>query len=127
TLVRVGFGVGLTVEEWAAASWYGPLEEWLKAGSTISDILINGPGRDIVIVDAGQRLASGVTLHPEWLAWVQRQLLLRSQLVRPEQVADLYAMEWPAHALIGTADARLRFALTRPPASPSGPTLSLRI
>src|SRR5207253_3947894 len=90
TLARAGFGAGLTVEAWAETPWYGPLEEWLKAGSTVSDILVNRPGRDIGIVEAGQRLASGVTLHPEWLAWVQRQLLLRSQLVRPEQVADLH-------------------------------------
>ena len=36
-------------------------------------------------------------------------------------------MAWPAHALIGTADQRLRFAITRPPASPGGPTVSLRV
>jgi pilus assembly protein CpaF len=36
-------------------------------------------------------------------------------------------MTWPAHALIGTADQRLRFAITRPPASPAGPTLALRV
>lgn len=127
TLVRAGFGVGPTIEEWADIPWYGPLEVWLQAGSTISDILVNGPGRDVVVVDAGHRMVSGVTLHPEWVAWVQRQLLLRSNLVRPGQVADLNAMEWPAHALIGTADARLRFAITRPPATPGGPTLALRV
>jgi pilus assembly protein CpaF len=127
TLVRAGLGGGLTVEEWATTPWYGPIEPWLEAGSVVSDILINGPGRDITIVDAGQRMASGITLHPEWVAFVQRQLLLRSGLVSVEQVADLHAMTWPAHALIGTADGRLRFAITRPPASPSGPTLALRV
>jgi Flp pilus assembly CpaF family ATPase len=127
TLARAGLGGGLTCEEWAETPWYGPLEAWLKDGSTVSDVLINGPGRDITIVDAGQRMASGVTLHPEWVTFVQRQLLLRSGLVTAEQVADLQAMQWPSHALIGTAEGRLRFAVTRPPASPAGPTLSLRI
>jgi len=93
----------------------------------VSDILINGPGRDITLIEQGQRMGSGVTLHLEWVSFVQRQLMLRSALVAPEQVADLSAMTWPSHALIGTADGRLRFAITRPPASPAGPTLALRV
>ncbi len=128
TLVRAGLGGSLpTVDEWAATPWYGPLEAWLGEGSTVSDILINGPGRDITLVDQGQRMASGVTLHIEWISFVQRQLLLRGGLITPSQGADLHAMDWPAHAQIGTADRRLRFAVTRPPASPGGPTVALRV
>jgi pilus assembly protein CpaF len=127
TLTRAGVAGGFTATEWADTPWYGPLEAWLSDGSTISDVLINGPHRDVTIVDAGQRMASGVTLHPEWVGFVQRQLLLRSGLVAPEHVTDLQAMQWPAHALIGTAEGRLRFAVTRPPASPAGPTLALRV
>jgi pilus assembly protein CpaF len=127
TLTRAGMGSGLTVEEWAATPWYGPLEPWLANGSAVSDILINGAGRDVTIVEQGQRMASGITLHVEWVAFVQRQLLLRSGLVQPADMHDLHAMTWPAHALIGTADQRLRYAITRPPASPSGPTIALRV
>lgn len=127
TLARAGFNGGLTAQEWAETPWYGPLEAWLKDGSMVSDILINGPGRNITLIEQGQRMGSGVTLHPEWVSFVQRQLMLRSGLVAPEQVADLRAMIWPSHALIGTADGRLRFAITRPPASPAGPTLALRV
>lgn len=58
TLARAGIGGGLTVDEWAATPWYGPLEAWLRDGSVVSDILINGPGRDITIVEQGQRMAS---------------------------------------------------------------------
>src|SRR5260221_11318083 len=66
TLVRAGLGGNLpSVEAWAATPWYGPLEAWLGEGSTVSDILINGPGRDITLVDQGERMASGVTLHTE--------------------------------------------------------------
>ena len=127
TLARAGFDSGLTADEWAETPWYGPLDAWLKDGSMVSDILINGPGRDITLIEQGQRMGSGVMLHAEWVSFVQRQLMLRSGLVAPEQVADLSAMTWPSHALIGTADGRLRFAITRPPASPAGPTLSLRV
>jgi Flp pilus assembly CpaF family ATPase len=127
TLARAGMGSGLTAAEWADTPWYGPLEQWIADGSTVTDVLINGPERDITIVDAGQRMASGVTLHAEWVSFVQRQLLLRSGLVAPEAVADLRTMHWPSHALIGTAEGRLRFAVTHPPASPAGPTLALRI
>lgn len=122
TLARAGLGGGLTIDEWAETPWYGPLEPWLVEGSAVSDILINGPGRDIAIIEAGQRLATGVVLHEEWVRFVQRQLLLRSKLVTPEAPEA-----WPGHALIGTADGRLRFAITRPPASPGGPTLALRV
>src|SRR5262245_52759596 len=62
TLARAGLGGGLTVAEWAETPWYGPLEAWIKDGSTVTDVLINGPGRDITLVDAGQRMASGI--HP---------------------------------------------------------------
>jgi Flp pilus assembly CpaF family ATPase len=127
TLSRAGMGGGLTVAEWAETPWYGPLEAWITEGSTVTDVLINGPNRDITIVDVGQRMASGVSLHAEWVSFVQRQLLLRSGLVAPEAVADLQAMHWPGHAVIGTAEGRLRFAVTRPPASPAGPTLALRV
>ena len=30
TLARAGLGGGLTVDEWAATPWYGPLEAWLR-------------------------------------------------------------------------------------------------
>ena len=127
TLMRAGMASGMTIAEWAVTPWYGPLEPWLASGSAVSDVLINGPGRDVTIVEHGQRMASGVTLHAEWVAFVQRQLLLRSGLVQLADVSDLRAMAWPAHALIGTADQRLRFAITRPPASPGGSTVALRV
>lgn len=40
TLVRAGLDGGYTTAEWAAIPWYGPLESWLVADTTISDILI---------------------------------------------------------------------------------------
>ena len=47
-----------TVVTICALDW-SPLEAWLRDGSAVSDILINGPGRDITLVEQGQRMASG--------------------------------------------------------------------
>jgi pilus assembly protein CpaF len=128
TLARAGLGAGYTLAEWAETPWYGPLEAWLTPGTSISDILINGPERDIVIVDQGSRMASGVTLHPEWITFVQRQLTVRAGFTTPAAPDDWRTPHGQvAHALVGSADRKLRFALTRPPATPDGPTVAIRI
>src|SRR5262249_13064262 len=61
-LQRAGLPGGLPAEEWARLAWYGPLETWLRAdiNAQISDILINGPGRDVMVIDAGQRMPTGL-------------------------------------------------------------------
>jgi Flp pilus assembly CpaF family ATPase len=59
---------------------------------------------------------------------MQRQLLLRAGLVMPEAPDDWRTSDGScAHALIGSADRRLRFAVTRPPATPDGPTIAVRV
>ena len=128
TLQRAGLGEGYTLAEWAETPWYGPLEAWLTPASGISDILINGPNRDIVIVDRGNRMASGVTLHAEWITFVQRQLVMRAGFTTPDAPDDWRTPDGQiAHALIGSTDRRLRFAVTRPPATPDGPTVAVRM
>jgi Flp pilus assembly CpaF family ATPase len=123
-LQRAGLPGGLPAEEWARLAWYGPLETWLRAdvNAQISDILINGPGRDVMVIDAGQRMPTGVRLHQQWIEFAQRQLLLRAGLISL-QSPNL----WQRHAMLGTADRRMRFAVTRPPASPDGPTIAIRL
>jgi pilus assembly protein CpaF len=123
-LVRAGLPGGLPADEWARLAWYGPLETWLQSdvNAQISDILINGPGRDVMVIDEGQRMPTGVRIHQQWIEFVQRQLLLRAGLISLQN-----PNVWPKHAMLGTADRRLRFAVTRPPASPDGPTISIRI
>jgi Flp pilus assembly CpaF family ATPase len=102
------------------APWYGPLELWLH-DTAVTDVLINGPRRPVVTIERGCRLPSDTRLHTDWIVFAQRQLLLRGSVV------DEYGYGWPDHALIGTADRRLRFAVTRPPATPAGPTIALRV
>ncbi|MDQ2998505.1 MAG: CpaF family protein, partial [Chloroflexota bacterium] len=123
-LTRAGLAGGLPAEEWARLAWYGPLETWLQSdvNAQISDILINGPGREVMVIDQGQRMPTGVRLHQHWIEFVQRQLLLRAGLISIQT-----PNAWQKHAMLGTADRRLRFAVTRAPASPDGPTVSIRI
>lgn len=120
-LVRAGGAADLSVIEWAALPWYGVLEVWLHDRS-ISDVLINGPERDIVIVQHGVRLPTGLSVHSTWIEFAQRQLVLRSGAVSLDQPE-----QWPRPLLTGTADRRIRFAVTRPPASPDGPSLAVRL
>jgi pilus assembly protein CpaF len=128
TLQRAGLGEGFTDAEWAETPWYGPLEQWLAPDSRVSDILINGPGRDIIIVEGGQRMNTSVILHEEWVRWTQHQLLLRGGFVTHQAPDDWRTCEGgTTHALIGSADRRLRFAVTRPPATPDGPTIAVRL
>lgn len=120
-LARAGGPSGLAVTEWAEIPWYGVLDLWLH-DPTISDVLVNGPDRDITIVRNGQRLATGVQVHGSWIEFAQRQFLLRGHILAAEQ-ADV----WPKPLMLGTTDRRVRFAATRPPASPDGPTLAIRL
>lgn len=102
------------------AAWYGPLEPWLDEPA-VTDIFINGPLRPVVTVERGTRLPTGVQVHEGWISFAQRQLLVRGGAIDEEYGG------WPGHAVLGTADRRLRFAVTRPPASPDGRTIALRI
>lgn len=101
--------------------WYGPLEPWLGSGG-ISDILINGPGRPVALAERGVRRLTDVRIHRGWISFAQRQLLLRSAAA-----AELDFDGWPGNSAIGTADRRLRYAITRAPATPDGPTIALRL
>lgn len=121
-LERAGLEYGLPAARWARWNWYGPVEQVLAdEGRGVSDILVNAPGRALTLVVDGLRRPSDIRLHPEWVMFVQRQLLLRGRVVAPESLDA-----WPAHQVVGAVD-RLRFAVTRPPLSPFGPTVALRI
>lgn len=101
--------------------WYGPLEAWIHS-DTITDVLVNGPERPVVVSERGVRRLTDVRLHAGWISFVQRQLLARSGMASECEWGN-----WPGNTAIGTADRRLRYALTRSPASPDGPTIALRL
>lgn len=117
----------LPAHEWMEIPWFGVLEQW-RHDPDVSDILVNGPDREIFIVQRGMRVPTGVRPHHSWIAFAQRQLLLRSHAVLPDQPdAWLSFSGETVHVQEGTADRRLRFALTRPPASPDGRTIAIRL
>lgn len=128
TMRRAGLGEGYTVSEWADIAWYGPLDSWLRPGSRVSDIFIDGPNRTVVVVEAGNRSDTGIRVCDEWLRWTQRQLLLRAGFVTAAHPDDWRSDDGQiVHALHGTADRRLRFAITRPPYTPDGATVAVRV
>lgn len=125
-LTRAGVGVTLTPGGWAALPWYGPLELW-RNDATVSDILVNGPEREIFIVQRGKRVPTGVQVHAQWITFAQRQLGLRAGILPTDAPDSWQVFGAPAHVLEGTADRRLRFACTRSPATPDGPSLAVRL
>lgn len=117
---HLGVGIGLSAEDWAQISWFGPLEIWRGPEHEVSDILYNGPPDEpFFVVQRGATVCSGVTAHPGWITWTQRQLLLRGHKLSPCEAT------WPAMAQ-GVAD-RLRFAITGPPVGRDGPSLAVRL
>ena len=80
----IGVGVGLDAGAWAAVDWYGPLEIWRGPEHEVSDILYNGRRDEpFFVVQRGGMVCTGVTAHPGWITWAQRQLLLRSGKLGP--------------------------------------------
>lgn len=117
---RLGVGAGLYADEWAEISWFGPLEIWRGPEHEVSDILYNGPADEpFYVVQRGAMVCTGVTAHPAWIRWTQRQLLLRSHK------QESYDLDWPP-MVQGVAD-RLRFALTSPPVGREGRSLAVRL
>lgn len=118
-LSQAGFQDRWPSAEWAGIAWYGPLSLY-GHDPEVSDLLLNGPGRALVIVQRGTRLDTGIAPHRSWIEFAQRQLLARAGLVAP-------GAPWPRPGLIGTADRRWRFAVTQPPLTPDGPSVAVRL
>jgi pilus assembly protein CpaF len=119
-MAELGHGEGALIDL-EGAGWYGPLEIWL-AQENIGDILVNGPGRPVVVSEQGERRLTEVCIHAGWIGFAQRQLLLHSAMASECEWGN-----WSGATAIGTADRRLRYALTRSPASPDGPTIAVRL
>jgi Flp pilus assembly CpaF family ATPase len=116
----------LTAAGWAALPWYGVLELW-RHDPAVSDILVNGPEREIYLVQQGRRIPTRVRAHAQWITFAQRQLGLRAGQLDAAAPEQWQVWGQAAHVLEGTADRRLRFACTRPPATPDGPTIAVRL
>lgn len=121
-LARLGLAPDYSPATWAAVDWYGPLEQWRLPEREVSDILYNGPAADgFVVVERGARTSTGVRAHPSWVAWAQRQLLLRAGKLDPAGDGV-----WQQRRAQGVADG-MRFLITAPPYSRGGGTLAIRL
>lgn len=119
----LGVSANLTAHDWARLDWYGPLEIWRGPEHEVSDILYNGRQDEaFYVLQRGAMINTGVTAHQGWIAWVQRQLMLRSGKFDDP---DHFDRPFPTMAQ-GVSD-RLRFAITAPPVSRDGPSLAVRL
>lgn len=116
------FGIPvLPFEIWQEIDWYGPLETWRAPEAEVSDILYNGSVNDpIFVIQRGAMLDTNVKLHPSWVQFIQRQLLLRSRKLDPANADHL-----PSR-MYGVAD-QLRYAVTAHPFSRYGPSFAVRL
>ncbi len=112
----------LPLDVWAHIDWYGPIEEWRRPEQEVSDILFNGPTTDpFFIVQRGAMANTGCAVHPSWIWFVQRQLLLRSRKL--DAAGD---GAWSGPYAQGVAD-RMRYAITAQPFSRDGGSLAIRL
>ncbi|MGC8800706.1 MAG: ATPase, T2SS/T4P/T4SS family [Chloroflexus sp.] len=113
---RLGFDDSVP---WRDVAWYGPIEIWRDPEHAVSDILFNGPSDSpFFVVQRGMMVNTGVIVHPAWIDWTQRQLVLRNHGV----IGDT-----PLSAFVQGVVDRLRYAITNRSASPSGPSLAIRL
>lgn len=108
----------------AAYPTFGPLDAWLD-DPHVTDVQLNGPGRELVTRRSGDSLDRGTRerWHPAWLHWLCAQLQARGSGCAT------------ATALRGTADATrpgrrtclLRYEVALPPLCPHGPAITIRV
>ncbi len=121
--MRMGLGCDFTLQDWAALDWYGPIERWRDPLEEVSDIFHNGPpDTPFFIIQRGAMMNTQMQVHPQWLTWTQRQLLLRSNKIAGDEQGR--AM-WPRPAIQGVADG-LRYAVTTQPVT-MHPSLAIRL
>jgi pilus assembly protein CpaF len=103
---------------------FGPLDAWLD-DPTITDVHLNGPGRELITRRSGDGLELGMreTWYPEWYLWLVQQLRARGR----GKATDVQ--------LHGTADATrpgrrpcvVRYEVALPPLCQHGPVLTIRV
>lgn len=126
--------LGIAMPSWAAwqtVQWFGPIDPWLRPAATATDILVDPMGM-VTVIDRGMRTIQPWRVHPQWVMWAQAMLVLRSGLAFDDDPFQWRTTTGRAsHVLEGScmlsAHRRIRFSLTRPPYSPAGPTISLRV
>lgn len=114
---------------WRQSAWYGPIDPWMRPPSQISDLCID-PHGDVRIRELSGRIftETGMRISRAWVDWVQAVIAIRAGIAACES-----PLEWRAGdgrvllAVHGSYNRRFRFAMTRTPYTPDGPTLAVRM
>jgi len=124
-LIELGHDSAYPLAMWAQIPWYGPLEEFIHPDNpqeAISDVMFNGPFDDPFFVNRdGAWLNTSLRVHPSWISWTQRQLLLRSRKLDPHGDGA-----WGGPSAQGVID-RMRYLITTEGYSRDGGSLSIRL
>jgi pilus assembly protein CpaF len=117
----------------AAHPTFGPLDAWLEDLS-LTDIHLNGPGRELTARHSGDALELGLretwlelglreTWHADWYPWLVQQLCARGRGSATEVLLHGAAdATWP-----GQRPCLLRYEVALPPLCPHGPSLTVRV
>lgn len=113
---------------WRDMAWWGPLEPVFQSMPRWSDICIEPPDYTIMVKEGGSQiyLSSGVSMHESWVRWLQNVMAMRSGFADADDPDDWRHFGKPVASLHGTVGRRLRYAITRPPYTPDGRTVSIR-
>ncbi|MGB9754889.1 ATPase, T2SS/T4P/T4SS family [Roseiflexus castenholzii] len=128
TLIDLGLNelVAAPWDVWRDLPWYGPIDQWMFPPFPASDVSIawRHPGpADVDVRERGMLsfVSSNLQIGREWLDWVQAMIALRSHRLGDRTETPL---QWVR--LDGMLSRTCRFAMTRPPYTPDGPTITLR-
>jgi pilus assembly protein CpaF len=111
------------VLDFAAQPTFGPVDSLLEDQS-ITDIHLNGPGRELLTRRSGDvvELAMHETWHRDWLDWLVKQFRSRGR------GKDDVLIEGTADATRpGRRQCVLRYLITMPPLCPHGPSITIRV
>lgn len=111
---------------WRDIPWYGPIDRWMIPPFPASDVAITWRHPGPAVVDVRERgmlsfVSSNIQIGREWMDWLQAVIALRSHRLGDRTDAPLQWMR-----LDGMLSRTCRFAMTRPPYTPDGPTITLR-
>ena len=115
----------------ASVGWFGPLTPYVTPTTDVTDVFI-APSEGGTLCVAVRRRAIPYpvidipVLHPTWAEWLQDAMLAR--IMRPRAFTE--ALDRERMGVEGSFvhnGVIVRFVLTRPPITPIGPTVTLRL
>lgn len=114
---------------WRESSWFGPVHPWVVPPVRVNDLGID-PNGAVLVREGGSRvfIDTGVRVGRFWMEWLLGVIAVRAGFASPDAPWTWRLHDGrPTFAIHGSYARRFRFAMTMPPYTPDGPTLSLRM